>query len=132
MAKHHRVAILMGQDLGYCRQVLGGIQAYAATQSGWVFRDGPPDVRVVDAIRDWAPHGIIAHLFDPSLCEALKELGKPVVNTTNTLEDCPFPLVEVDHLRVGEMAAAHLLQRGFRQFSGQSPREFRKGVSVAA
>lgn len=116
MARHHRIAILMGQDLGYCRHVLTGIQAYAASKPGWTFRDSPPDIRLINPMLDWKPDGIIAHLFDRKLAKALEKLNIPVVNTTSTLPDNPFPLVEVDHDKVGSMAATHFLERGFQNF----------------
>lgn len=116
MPRTLRVAILMGQDLGYCRQVMAGIQAYGAARPAWAFRDGPPDLRVVKALAEWRPHGIVAHLFDRRVIHALVRLQVPVVNTTDTIVDCPFPLVEVDHEQVGRLAARHLLDRGFRHF----------------
>ena len=57
MSKNYHIAILMGQDIGYCRDVLKGIQTYAAGQADWVFRDGPADIRVIKVLRDWKPDG---------------------------------------------------------------------------
>lgn len=116
MARTRRVAILMGQDLGYCRQMLAGIQAYGQSRTDWALRDGPSDPRVIRAMAEWKPHGVIAHIFDRRVARALARLRVPVVNTTSTIEDCPFPLVEVDHEQVGRMAARYLADRGFRHF----------------
>ncbi len=129
MAKDHHIAILMGQDLGYCRDVLKGIQSYAIGQPRWVFRDGPPNVRVIQALRDWKPSGVIAHVYDKEVARGLATLGVPIVNTTSTLTDNPFPLVEVDHERVGRMAAEYFLDRGFRNFGffGSAWAGFSKG-----
>lgn len=121
-----RIALLLGQDLGYCRDILRGIQAYSLHKLDWVFRDAPPDRRYLGALREWQPHGIIAHLFNPELAEALKRCQRPVVNTTSTLADCDFPLVEVDHEKVGSMAAQYFIDRGYTNFGyyGSSRAEF--------
>ena len=110
-----RVALIVGQDIGYCRGVLRGVQAFAATRESWIFRDAAPSLSVVDAVREWAPSGIVAHLFDPAVAEALRQLGKPIVNVTSTL-DLDLPLVEIDHNAVGRTAADHFIQAGFRNF----------------
>jgi LacI family transcriptional regulator len=106
----------MGQEVGYCRGVLRGIHAYALHKDHWVFHDGPPDIRILKPLREWQPHGIIAHLYDQELAERLLTLHRPLVSTTNTLPDLPVPIVDADHERVGKLAAEHFLQRGYRHF----------------
>ncbi|MGW8256699.1 MAG: substrate-binding domain-containing protein, partial [Thermoguttaceae bacterium] len=115
MSETQRIAVLMGQDLGYCRGVFRGIHAYAIDKS-WVFRDGPPDMKILRPLRQWQPHGIIAHLFDGKFARRVIALHKPLVNTTNTLPRLNVPMVEVDHRQVGRLAAEHFLQRGFQHF----------------
>lgn len=111
-----RIALLMGQDLGYNREVLKGIQSYTKTKPSWVFRDGPLESHILKALREWAPHGIIAHLFFKKLVPEVIKLGVPLVNTTSTIVDLNVPLVEVDHESVGRLAARYFLDRGFKQF----------------
>lgn len=110
-----RIALILGQDLGYCRGVLRGVQAFAAGGEAWVFRDAAPSVSVVAAVREWQPAGVIAHLFDPQVADAVKQLRVPVVNTTSTLP-LDLPLVEIDHAAVGRIAADHFIHSGFRNF----------------
>lgn len=111
-----RVALIMGQDLAYNREVLRGIQAYAHSKAGWVLRDGPLAHHVLKPLREWGPDGIIAHLFDRRLADELGKLNVPLVNTTSTLPDLSHPLVEADHFAVGRMAAEYFLDRGFTYF----------------
>lgn len=111
-----RIALILGQDLGYCRGVLRGVQAFAAGGEPWVFRDAAPSLSVIEAVREWQPAGVIAHLFDPQVAEAVKQLRVPVVNTTSTLP-LDLPLVEIDHPAVGRMAADHFIHSGFRHFA---------------
>lgn len=115
-SKFRRVALIMGQDIGYCRDVLRGIQAFATGHESWIFHDAAPDLRILQPLKEWKPQGIIAHLFQEELAEELRALGKPLVNTTSTLADLELPLVEIDHHAVGRMGAEHFLQGGFRNF----------------
>jgi LacI family transcriptional regulator len=133
MVAVRRIALLMGQDIGYTRGVLQGVQAYGHGRAGWIFRDGPPDLRIVGALREWRPHGIIAHLFDRKVANALIKLRIPLVNTTSTFTDLGVPLIEVDHAKVGQMAADYFLDRGFRNFGyfGSSWTGFSKGREAA-
>lgn len=116
MSQVRRIAIVMGQDLGYCRGVFRGIHAYAVQKKEWVFRDGPPDERILTPLRQWQPHGIITHLFDLKFARHVLAMRVPCVNTTSTLSQLKVPLVEVDHREVGRLAAEHVLQRGFQHF----------------
>jgi LacI family transcriptional regulator len=116
MTTIRRIALLMGQDIGYTRDVLRGVQTYGRSQLGWIFRDGPPDPRILNPLKEWMPHGIIVHLFDRELARSLAKVRVPIVNTTNTLKDLEVPLVEVDHAKIGQLAAEYFLNRGFRHF----------------
>lgn len=111
-----RIALVMGQDIAYSRNVMRGVQAFAQAKPNWILRDGPLARHVIRAVKEWSPHGVIAHLYDRKLSEAIGELGVPLVNTTNTLTDLNHPLVEADHEAVGAMAADYFLGRGFRHF----------------
>lgn len=111
-----RIALLLGQDLGYCRDVERGVLLYSQLIRDWVFRDAPPSVDVLKPLRDWKPHGIICHLYLPELARRLGRFRCPIVNTTNTLATLKFPLVENDHLEIGRMGAEHFLERGYRNF----------------
>jgi LacI family transcriptional regulator len=116
MEKVRRIALLLGQDIGYCREVLRGVQQYAVHRRQWVFRDAPPEMDTLTPLREWRPHGIIGLLFHRDVADALVELNIPLVNTTSTLAAWDIPLVEVDHGRVGQMAAEYFLAKGYRSF----------------
>ncbi|PTX95137.1 hypothetical protein DB345_12665 [Spartobacteria bacterium LR76] len=112
-----RVALLLGQDLGYCRDVLSGILSYAEERRPeWIYHEAPPDARVFPLLKRWKPHGIIAHLSDRTLAERLVSLPGRVVSITHTLDDVEIPVVDVDHEKVGEEAAGYFLSLGYRSF----------------
>lgn len=110
-----RIALLLGQDLGYCRKVLKGIRNYCAGKSDWVTRIASPESRVMGPLKSWNPDGIICHLFRPQVARGILDLNVPTVNTTNTLS-LDLPLVDVDHFGVGQMAARYLLSKRFENF----------------
>lgn len=116
MSQVRRIALLMGQDAGFHRQVLLGIRAYAIQKQEWLFRDAPPEIGTLVPLREWKPHGIIAHLVDDRFARAVLRLRKPLVDTGCVLAGLKAPTVDVDHVAVGRLAAEHFLERGYRQY----------------
>lgn len=117
MANVRRIAILMGQDLSFCRNVIRGIRAYAIQKSDWAFRNGLPDMQIVPHLRDWRPDGIIANLFTRDVAQAVMRLRRPLVDTACALPGLKVPMVDVDQDAVGCLAAEYLLKRGFSHFA---------------
>jgi LacI family transcriptional regulator len=111
-----RIALLLDMSLGYCRDVIRGIEKFSRQQPTWVFHDAPSTPSVIEPLRKWQPDAVIAHLFDPRLADQLARFDVPVINTTSTLQDDRFPLVEVNHHAVGRMAAKFFLDRGYTSF----------------
>jgi len=113
-----RIALLLGQDLGYSRRVLSGVLSAAeAKRLPWVYHNAAPDVRILSALERWRPHGIIVHLSDRSLAEALQQLSVPMVSVTRTLDGLGIPSVDVDSVAVGVAAADYFLGLGYRSFA---------------
>lgn len=125
MPSERRIALLMDLDAGFYRDALAGIQAYAINRPGWVFHREPPEPKVLRPLRQWNPHGIIAHLLTPEFARGAIRLGKPIVDLAYTLPNLDLPVVDADHVAVGRMAAEHFLERGFKRFaffgSGRAP-----------
>ena len=111
-----RVALLMDMDLGCCRSLIRGVHAYSLEKQDWVLRNSPCDPQVISFLRDWRPDGVIATVFDRNIGRALVRLRRPVVDTAFTVRGLKLPVVDVDHLAVGRLAADHLLERGYTQF----------------
>ena len=115
-SESRRIALLIGQDVGFCRDMIRGIRAYAIDKRNWVFQNGPPESSVVQAFRHWKPHGIIAQLLTADLAREVLRLRKPLVDTSCSVPRLRVPLVDADHQAVGRMAAEHFLERGYRHF----------------
>lgn len=111
-----RVALIMNIDFGYCRQALLGVFDYVAGHGGWIHRHSSPHLKVVGALKEWRPDGIIAHVFDIGIAKALVDLKVPLVNTT-PIPGFDLPHVTVDTSAAGVMAAEYFLKRGFRSFA---------------
>jgi LacI family transcriptional regulator len=113
-----RIALLLGQDLGYSRRVLSGVLNYAESKRlSCIYHNAHPDVRIIPALEQWRPHGVIVHLSDRILAERLRALSVAMVSVTNTLEDFSISHVDVDSVAVGRVAADYFLSQGFCSFA---------------
>jgi LacI family transcriptional regulator len=98
---------------------INGVLRYA-TEHGyrWSYVVAPESLSLsVLDLRGWRGDGIIAALNTPAEAACIKELAIPAVNISGTLAKTPFPRVSVDHRLVGEMAAEHMIERGFQEFA---------------
>jgi len=123
-----RIALLMGQDSSFCRDILRGIRCYAPHQKNWIFRNAPPQPDILGPLREWQPHGIIGHLFDAEVARAVMRMRRPVVDVACTLPKLKAPIVDVDHKAIGCLAAEHFLERGFSHYAffGSGEAEYAK------
>lgn len=112
-----RIGLVFGYGLGFYRDILHGVKAFAADRPHWVFTPIAPDRRALEFPPVKQQDGFIAHIFTEPLAEALHRLRRPVVNVSGVLPELPFPRVVVDLEAVGRMAAQHLLERGVRRFA---------------
>src|SRR5437667_210462 len=115
MAPLLRIALVFDYSLDYCRLVVRGIKRYAEAKPRWTFLSLAPEARELEVLHTLRPHGLIAHVFSASLARMLRVLRKPLVNVSSVVE-LPIPRVAPDDVRIGRLAATHLLERGFRHF----------------
>jgi LacI family transcriptional regulator len=126
MAKLRHIALLIGQDLSFSREVIRGIRAYAIGKSDWAIRNGPPQVEILPSLREWKPDGVIAELCHAGFARRLLRMRKPVVDTAFWLPNLSAPVVDVDQAAVGRMAAEYLLSLHLKRFAffGSSSAEY--------
>jgi LacI family transcriptional regulator len=117
MAKLRRIALLIGQDLSFCREMIRGIRAYALRKPDWAIRNGPPDVQMLNSLREWRPDGVIAELCQAEFARKLLRLRKPVVDVAFWLPNLKVGVVDVDQAAVGRMAADYLLSLRLKRFA---------------
>jgi LacI family transcriptional regulator len=132
---------------------LSEVQAYAAERD-WTVFTGPPTVTIagecalnLHSMRDWPGDGLIVATNDQAELRIARRLPVPVVNLAGgNVGRHGIPRVMVNHLKIGRIAAGHLLERGLRRlgyygvgdcwFSDQRERGFtqcaaERGVRVA-
>jgi len=113
-----QIALLVETSLASGRDILRGIAKYVRTHEPWALTHEPHGLE--DALprwfRAWRGDGIIARLQDPAIAAALARMGIPTVDVLGVVPGAPFPLVHVDDARIAQVAAEHLLERGFRRF----------------
>lgn len=113
-----RVAVLVDTSTSWGRGIVKGVHRYGSHTARWQLFIEPRGIEQ----RRWLPmgwkgDGVIARVGFPELAEQLLELGVPVVNVSGIeIPGVDFPRVVTDHVKSAEMAASHLLARGFRHF----------------
>jgi len=119
MSSLRRVALLVETSRAYGRGVIRGIARYHAERKNWLtyfqphgLGDPPPTW-----LKQWDGHGVIARIDNRRMASALAALGVPVVNLRSSIANLPFPFIGTDNQAVAEMAARHLLDKGFRHFA---------------
>ncbi|WP_430453157.1 XylR family transcriptional regulator [Rhodopirellula europaea] len=112
------VALMVETATVYGREVLSGIMRFMRTQEDWsVFleqRDlltSPPSW-----LNDWQGDGIISRGSTDEMIEAAVRRNIPVVEL-NDRSEVDKAHVRSDDAKIGEMAARHLMERGFQHFA---------------
>lgn len=114
-----RVAILVDTSTTWGRDVIAGIHRYSRENGGWQLFVEPRGVEQ----RRWLPtgwkgDGVIARVGFVELAKRLRGMKLPVVNVSGiTLPRVKFPRVVSDQVAAANLAAEHLLARGFRNFA---------------
>ncbi len=111
--KLDRVAVLMSTRSSFCRRISQGIGTYARPFQPWLLRIASNEPERLDEVRDWKPTGLIIHCGSEDLYPAVKKLGCPVVNVSRGLRDSEFLTVGIKDSEVGQLAAKHLIDRGY-------------------
>jgi LacI family transcriptional regulator len=64
----------------------------------------------------WSGDGIIGIFYDAPVVKSLLDRGIAVLNLTEHLSPLAVPVVVSDNMQIGRLAAAHLMERGYRRF----------------
>lgn len=135
MAARYRVALIIETSSIYGRQLLEGVIKYIRSHDDWsVFLEQrdlssePPRW-----LNHWNGDGILSRATTPQLAEAVASKKMPLVELTDRREDLGFAHVWSDDAAIGQLAAEHLLERGFRHlafcgFTGEAWSERRQAA----
>lgn len=111
-----RIAVIAPDQESY-PTVMGVVQ-YGRQKANWnVFVELDSDLAAFKRLSAWKGHGVIAHVGTPQKAQAIRNLRIPVVNISSALKRSAVPRVTTDQEAIGELAARHLLERGFTRFA---------------
>jgi LacI family transcriptional regulator len=119
LVERKRVAVLVDTSTTWGRKLIEGVNRYSQERGGWELLVEPRGLEQ----RRWLPmgwqgDGVIARVGLMDLARRLKRLQIPVVNVSAiTLPKVKFPRVISDQAAAAQMAAEHLVARGFRSFA---------------
>lgn len=116
--RRRQVGLLIDFSRSYGRRVLLGIAKFVREHHEWSilseeWRWTDP---VPDWVKEWKGDGLIAWLETPELASLVQSLDVPVVDVRGS-SGCDLPLIDTDNSLVGQLAAEHLMQRGFRHYA---------------
>ena len=114
-----RVALIVETSVVYGREIHEGIAAYVHAHRPWSMFI---EQRALGAMpprwltrRDW--DGIISRPTTPALAGTFRRMRVPTVDLNDLHAGLGLPRIRSDNAAIGRLAAAHLLDRGFRNFA---------------
>ena len=122
MASQRRhIALILNVNKAYDRKVVSGVSRYMREVGNWsLYLENDPLCKIPD-FESWDGDGIIADLDDPDVYKAVKNLSIPVVGFGGGYgayrKEESIPYVYTNNHHIAELAASHLLERGFRRFA---------------
>jgi LacI family transcriptional regulator len=117
----YRVGLAIFPTTQYGQDIIQGISQYARTHATgrWLFYADPwqRETSLIEAL-DMCD-GLIApfHYYPKAVTHAVLRRGLPAVNIASNRLSPQLGHVTLDNLAIGEMAARHLLDCGFRRFA---------------
>lgn len=119
MRPRRRVALVIETSNAYARNLLLGVVGYIREHAPWSFYlveqgrgDDPPAW-----LARWDGDGIIARIESPRIAEAVVSSGLPAVDVSAARHIPSLPWVETDDIAIANLAADHLLERGFKHLA---------------
>lgn len=111
------VALTFPLGISFIERLIPGIIAFARQHGGWSFTRMPEMLNTsVEWLRHWRGDGAIAMVTTEEDAAIVKRLPYPVVNLAAWQVHPEIASVTVDHRLIGDYAAKHLLERGFKRF----------------
>ncbi len=117
MAKK-RVALIIETSSSYGRGLLQGIVQFMRLHDQWsVFLEQRDlETKLPAWLSGWNGDGIISRATTPELADRVAETGIPFVELTDRNIDHGFAHVWSNDTKIGQLAAEHLLERGYTRF----------------
>jgi LacI family transcriptional regulator len=112
------VALLIGTSGSFGRGLLRGVAKYNRENGGWSTYFHPQGIMetLPPWFKNWKGDGILALIMNAEMTRTLRKMKIPVVNLRLTDHPTPFPYVGLNHTKIAQMAAGHLLSLGLKHF----------------
>ena len=113
-----RIGLMVEPLSGYGGKILDGISRYVQQKHNWRIAFFDRERReLADLVETWEGDAIICTVVDQRFHDAAASRKIPVVNVAGLLNSEDVMSVLSDDGAIGEMAAEHLLDRGFTNFA---------------
>jgi LacI family transcriptional regulator len=117
------VALIYDGKLPYDLKVMSGVAQYVQEGAEFIIyteEDALKNQKLPD-LRSWHGNGIIADFDDPNVAAAVQRSKLPAVGFGGGFgwysRDSGIPYFFSNQAKIGEIAASHLIERGFRNFA---------------
>ena len=114
-----RVALIIESSRAYGRGLFLGIAKFVREHHEWSVQS--EEWKWTDAfpvwLRNWDGDGVIARVETPEMAAFVRRLGMPAVDVRGSVSGFGLPLIDTDDRKVANLAAEHLLCRGFRHYA---------------
>src|SRR5262245_33511420 len=112
-----RVAMAFPYGLQNMERAIRGITDYARPHLQWSFCKVPETFgTTLEWLRYWRGDGAFVAINTPEDLWQAQQIRIPIVNLATYLPGLEAPSITMDHGRIGELAAQHLIERNFRRF----------------
>lgn len=115
------IGLVFTHSYAYHRRVMRGIRHYVEERPQWLLTSLVPERQSLRVPGRFRPDGLITAMDTKQMVRSLSAWRRPVVDVSAVLSRLPFPRVRVDNVRVGQLAAAHFLERGLRHLGFVGP-----------
>lgn len=125
------VALLIETSGSYGRGLLRGVARYNRERGNWSTYFQPHGLGAPPPqwLKTWKGDGVLARVEDKQMAETLRKAGVPVVNLRGKDSSVKFPYVGLDHEKIANLAATHLMERGIKHFGFcGKPRDVHPGL----
>ncbi|MEW6282184.1 MAG: substrate-binding domain-containing protein [Candidatus Eremiobacterota bacterium] len=110
-----RIGLFLELSTSFERRIVRGVATYARSRNWELLSQSWGDISPSE-LRRTPLDGLLIAATRPSLLVSAAEWNVPTVNVANTLPDVDLPSVYGDSHAIGQLAAGHFIERGFRQF----------------
>jgi LacI family transcriptional regulator len=114
-----QVALMIETSTAYGRTILRGVSQYICEHEPWDVYIEQRSLQdpVPRWLCDWGGDGIISRASTPSSARQVLRTGIPTVDLNDQVKNLGLPQIHSDHAAIAQMAANHLMDRGFRHFA---------------